>query len=109
MNRSVINRDDLSFTHRDEGGRMINWPRNNPGVSSDWEKGMAFFDGEVTELASHDETEAFDAIRFAILGMSERYTNLEMGFADRVAHAALIGLRHIRSGAEQFTPADIDD
>lgn len=102
-------RNDLSFTTRDDCGLMVNWPRNNPGVAGDWEKGMAFFDSEIAELASHDETEAFHAIEFAITGMSGRYTCLEIGFAESVARAAILGLRAIRGGAERFEPKDSEE
>jgi hypothetical protein len=40
--------------------------------------------------------------------MGGRCTSLETGFIDRVARAAVIGLRSLRAGAEQFAPADID-
>ena len=54
MKTAIQTRDDLSFTKRDDMGRLINWPRNNPGVAADWEKGLACFDYEITELAAHD-------------------------------------------------------
>jgi hypothetical protein len=74
----------------------------------DWEKGIACCDAEIFELAAHDETEAFHAIQFAIVGMGGRCTSLETGFIDRVARAAVIGLRSLRAGAEQFAPTDIN-
>jgi len=104
----IVCRDDLTFTSRDDCGRMVNWPRNNPGVAADWEKGIAFFDSEIAELAANDETAAYEAIRFAIAGMGGRTTNLELGFADAVARAAALGLRVVRNGAERFTPKDFD-
>ena len=106
MKTAIQTRDDLSFTKRHDMGRLINWPRNNPGVAADWEKGLACFDYEITELAAHDETEAFGAIQFALCGMGGRYTNLEIGFIDRVARAAVIGLRAMRNGSERFKPKD---
>ena len=69
MKASIKTREELSFTQRDPQGRLINWPRNNPGVAEDWDKGLAFFDDEVSILAFHDETEAFNAIMWAIIGM----------------------------------------
>jgi len=108
MNASIQTREDLSFTQRDASGRLINWPRNNPGVAADWKKGVDFFDGEVHELAATDENEAFYAIQFAIVGMGGWCTNLEIGFIDRVARAAVIGLRALREGAEPFSPTDTD-
>ena len=109
MNIDIKTREDLSFTKRHPEGRLINWPQNNPGVPADWKKGMACFDDEITELAAHDETEAFDAIQFALSDMGGRYTNLEIGFIDRVARAAVIGLRAMRNGAEQFEPKDSEE
>ncbi|TEA58543.1 hypothetical protein [Pseudomonas sp. CH235] len=108
MSAAIRSRDDLSFTKRDDAGRLINWPRYNYGVPGDWEKGIACFDVEIAELATHDETEAFHAIQFAIVGMGGRCTSLETGFIDRVARAAVIGLRSLRAGAEQFAPTDVD-
>ncbi len=105
----IRTRDDLSFTARDVQGRMVNWPRNNPGVAADWKKGMSFFDQEVSALAAFDETEAFHAIQFAIMGMGGRYTNLEIGFAERVAAAAVLGLRAMRDGEADFVPVDRED
>lgn len=105
---SLQTRDDLSFTQRDSGGRLINWPQNNPGVANDWFKGIGFFELEVAELAANNETEAFHAIEFAIIGMGGRYTCLEMGFAESVARAAVIGLRAMRSGFDRFEPKDFD-
>ncbi|AMS13168.1 hypothetical protein A3218_02125 [Pseudomonas chlororaphis] len=84
---------------------MINWPRNNPGVAADWGRGIGFFESEISALAAFDETEAFHAIEFAITGMGGRYTNLEIGFAESVARAAVLGLRAMRSGEARFEPS----
>lgn len=109
VNKAPITcRDDLTFTSRDDCGRMVNWPRNNPGVAADWGKGIAFFDSEIAELSANDETAAYEAIRFAITDMGGRTTNLEQGFADAVAKAAALGLRAMRSGTERFAPIDFD-
>lgn len=105
----IRSREDLSFTSRDERGCMINWPRNNPGVNSDWEKGIGFFEGEIAALAAFDETEAFHAIEFAISGMARRATSLEGGFAESVARAAVLGLRAMRNGSARFEPVDDDE
>lgn len=35
-----------------------------------------------------------------------RYTCLEIGFIDRVARAAMVGLRALRDGVEQFEPTE---
>jgi hypothetical protein len=108
MSAAIRSRDDLSFTVRDVEGRLVNWPRNNHGVAADWQKGIDFFECEVRDLANHDETEAFNAIRFALVGMGGRTTNLELGFIERVALAAMVGLRALRDGAKPFTPAELD-
>jgi hypothetical protein len=108
VKRPILCRDDLSFTKRNERGRMVNWPQNNPGVAADWEKGIAFFDSEIAELSAVDETEAYDAIKFAITDMGGSTTNLELAFVDAVARAAVLGLRAIRNGTERFTPIDFD-
>ena len=105
----VRTRDDLSFTARDWGGRLINWPRNNPGVASDWAKGMAYVDQEVSSLAAFDETQAYEAIEFAILGMGGRATCLEIGFVQQIAKAAVLGLRAMRNGEAEFAPVDPED
>lgn len=105
----IRTRDDLSFTLRDEQGGMINWPRNNPGVAADWEKGIGFFESEISALAAFDETEAFYAIEFAITGMAGRCTCLEIGFAESVARAAVLGLRAMRSGEARFEPSEQED
>lgn len=109
LSAGPMTRDDLSFTARDDKGRLINWPRNNPGVAADWKKGMDFFDQEVVDLAGNDETEALYAIQFALQGMGGRYTNLEIGFIDCVARAAVLGLRAMRAGAEQFEPSEREE
>lgn len=73
VNKAPITcRDDLTFTSRDDCGRMVNWPRNNPGVAADLGEGIAFFDCEIVELSANDETAAYEAIRFAITGMRAR-------------------------------------
>lgn len=107
--RPILCRDDLSFTKRDDEGRLINWPRNNPGVAADWKKGIAFFDSEIAELAANDETAACHAIEFAILGMGGSTTNLEISFAESVARAAILGLRAMRSGTQRFEPKDSEE
>lgn len=95
----IQDRDGLSFTKRDDAGRLINWPKNNRGKASDAAKGRAFFDSEIAALACSSEKEAYNAIQSAITGMGGRYTCLEHGFAESVARAAVLGLRSIREGA----------
>lgn len=105
----VRTRDDLSFTSRDSEGRMINWPRNNPGVAADWGKGMAFFDQQICSLAAFNETAAYEAIKFAISDMGGRTTCLEIGFVQQIAKAAVLGLRAMRNGEAEFAPVDQED
>lgn len=102
----ISSRDDLSFTGRDDCGRMINWPAGNPGSAGDWAKGVAFMDVEIAQLASSDEAEAFEAIKAAIVDMGGHVTCLELGFADAVARAAMLGLRAMRNGATRFEPVE---
>ncbi|RAU43684.1 MULTISPECIES: hypothetical protein [unclassified Pseudomonas] len=97
---------DLSFTRRNSGGRVVFWPRNNPGVSSDFGKGKAFFDKEIGALAAVDETEAFTVICAVLSDMAHRSTNLEIGFADSIGRAAILGLRALREGANAFKPIE---
>lgn len=100
---AITCRDDLSFTTRDDCGRMTNWPQNNPGVAGDFARGTACFD-EVAMLAGADETDAFHAIKSAMIDMGGRTTNLELGFVESVARAAVLGLRAMRNGASRFEP-----
>lgn len=109
VKRPILCREDLSFTQRDDRGLLINWPPHNTGVAADWEKGVAFVEGEIAELAASDETAAFQAIHFAILGMGGRTTCLEFGFAESVGRAAVLGLRAMRSGAQRFEPKDSEE
>ncbi len=105
----ILSRDDLSFTTRDGLGRMTNWPQNNPGIASDWQKGIGFFEGEIGELAEADETQACEAIACALLDMRGRTTCLEIGFIDALARAAVLGLRAMRNGSARFEPVDADE
>jgi hypothetical protein len=67
---------------------------------------MAFFDKEISTLAAFDETEACHAIQYAISDMAGKMTCLEIGFLESVARAAILGLRSMREGAENFEPVD---
>jgi len=64
--RRIRKREDLSFTARDSEGRMLNW--FVPSRTNQWHEhvgiGEEWF-AEVVELAKHDPSEAFDALRFA--------------------------------------------
>lgn len=106
----IKSRDDLSFTKRDENGGLNNWvvPHDKEG---NWhagvETGFLHF-AEVAELASHDETDAYHAMQFAMndLGWKSSGWGIECGFSEAMARAAIVGLRALRSGAEVFIPAD---
>ena len=41
--------------------------------------------------------------------MGGHYTCLEIGFAEAVARAAVLGLRAMRNGAAQFEPVDEEE
>ncbi|VVQ12275.1 hypothetical protein PS914_05337 [Pseudomonas fluorescens] len=58
---------------------------------------------------ANNETEVFHAIEFAIIGIGGRYTCFEIGFAESVARAAILGLRAIRGGTERFEPKDSEE
>ena len=113
---SIRRREDLSFTRLDAESRLTNWvvePRERmwgDGIV----RGEAFFQ-EVAELASHDEHEAYNAVRFAFIGSwpslpgnTTRWNSAgpgeEFGFADAVARAVIDGLHACRGGAEPFDP-----
>jgi len=70
---------------------------------------MAFVDQEVSSLAAFNETEAYEAIQFAIVGMGGRATCLEIGFAQQIAKAAVLGLRAMRNGEAEFAPMEQED
>ena len=112
----IRRRQDLSFTRLDAESRLTNWvvePRERmwgDGIV----RGEAFFQ-EVAELASHDEHEAYNAVRFAFIGSwpslpgnTTRWNSAgpgeEFGFADAVARAVIDGLHACRGGAEPFGP-----
>ncbi|MDZ4254850.1 MAG: hypothetical protein U1A72_19945 [Sulfuritalea sp.] len=99
-------RDDLSFTWRNEGGRLINWnvPHDPRGKWDDGRRvGRQLF-GEVESIAGLDELEAFRAISFAMNNPGWRPTGwgIEIGFTEALAAAAIIGLRVIRDGADRY-------
>ncbi len=95
--RPILCRDDLSFTKRDDEGRLINWPRNNPAWLPTGRRVSPSSIARLPSWAANDETEAFCAIQAAIIDMGGRSTCLESGFIDRVARAAVIGLRAMRN------------
>ena len=109
-------RDDLSFTRRDEQGRMVNWhvDQRMRMWADSIQRGEEFF-REVAELAANDEREAYAAVRFAFMDewsstldgstqWSNRGAGEEMGFAEAVARAVIDGLRARREGVEPYDP-----
>jgi hypothetical protein len=96
-------RDELSFTRRNEVGRLENWVVDK---STDWNasvvRGGELF-RECVELARADETAAFEAIKAALVQWSGG-RGVEFGFSDELARAVLDGLRARRAGARPFTP-----
>lgn len=109
VKRAIRSRDDLSFTRRDEQGRLINWSVAH-GQDDDWgaafAQGAAFF-AEVAQLAEFDEAEACKAIQTALSGPAFDHAQQggfsgawgqECGFAEAVARAAIAGLRALREG-----------
>ncbi|ATH82306.1 hypothetical protein CO724_14490 [Ectopseudomonas mendocina] len=108
----ISSRDDLSFTGRDDCGRMINWaPVRVPEQRNQWnieyQLGEAMIE-EVRELCSIDEVAAYHAIKFAMNAPTWRVCGYgaESGFAAAVAALAVIGMRAMRSGAEPFDPVE---
>ncbi len=94
VRKPIRSRDDLSFTARDDQGRMQNWqvPHEHGG---NWHRGVevgrACF-SEVLELAQHDRQEAVNALRFALVeGAAPNFWRggwgIEYGFAEAIAAA----------------------
>jgi|GEM_PF-2966957 len=93
--RPIRSRDDLSFTRRDDMGRLIVWfvePDERPRY---WENGVAigraWFE-EVMQLAKHDASEAVIAMRLAYIGMAQNGQGIEDGFMAAMAEAAVAGI-----------------
>lgn len=103
--RVIKSRDDLSFTRRDEMGRLNNWAISkedrNRNCADGMELGRHFF-LEIADLAKVKPEEAKDAIQFALQGQEfnhggSGFTNegwgVEMGFVQAIAQYAIQGLR----------------
>lgn len=115
----IRNRNDLSFTVKDDKNCLINWrvPHDHNGYWHDGlEVGHSHFN-EVAELASNNELDAFHAVRFALSGSLEfkrghttEFQNngwgIEDGFAKEVARAAIDGLRARQAGATPYDEKD---
>ncbi|MFX1761901.1 hypothetical protein PWP93_04765 [Paraburkholderia sp. A1RI-2L] len=109
----VSSRLDLSFTATQDGpGIRSNWcvPHDRNGYWHDGIRvGRRYF-AEIAELAAKDEHEAFYAILCAITSREWNHTQdgsgwgIEQGFSERLAAAAILGLRAVTSGAALFDP-----
>lgn len=104
--RGPFTRDDLSFTSRDEGGRLVNW---NPKAHQDdalfaggEAMGSAYF-AEIVRLAWNNQHEAYNAIRFALQSKNWRGSwGEESGFANVLAAYAMTGIAAVEDGAQLF-------
>jgi len=95
---TIRSRDDLSFTKRDEQGRLINWAvQHNP--KGNWHAGVELgreYFKEIVELANIDPREAILSIETAISCSPEfsRYgAGIECGFSEEIAKMAVYGIR----------------
>lgn len=115
----VRSRRELSFTKMigrgdDEPGHLRNWHVPH-GQDDYWSQGIEEgerFCREAMELSLHDETEAFDAIRFAFDSPEWKGGwGQEHGFASSIARLAIVGMRALAAGAEPFVekPFEIED
>lgn len=109
VKRRIRNREDLSFTRRDEKGNLINWfpPTDERGMY-DWYEayavGEAWF-GEVAELAGNNPEEAYHALRLAARLMADYARDTAKqglgfveGFFDKMARYTLAAVIEHRSG-----------
>lgn len=101
----IRSRNDLSFT--DFGSRTAdkNWtvPHDENTNFDNCARLGGYFFSEIAALAASNESEAFDAIRFALLSHGWQPSfGIEVGFAAELAAAAMVGLRTIREGADLY-------
>lgn len=99
--KRIRNRDDLSFTRRDEAGRLVNW--KEAPTDGSWHRaygvGETWF-AEIVELARHRPNEAYQAMRFAgpelVPYLSKGPRSVGDGYADgffnQMAKWALLGM-----------------
>lgn len=126
--KTIASRDDLSFTRRDEAGRLINWAVTH-GRNEDWSDKYAIGQGylaEIAELAESDELEAYHAIQFALSGggdfrrgesttFGNTGSGAECGFSEAIAGAVIDGLRARKGSQASFAsdraprPMNVDD
>lgn len=100
-NRTVSTRCDLSFHKAAPQPGACNWQvedKRTEQWQDNQEAGRALFD-EVAKLAEANEIEAFFALLTAPTAPTWKSAGgIESGFAERMAAAAVIGLRVMRSG-----------
>ena len=92
--RRFKKRDDLSFTKRDDEGRLLNWfvPSRNGQWHEHYGIGEIWF-SEIVELAKHDPQEAFNAMRFASQNLVQFWNwGHEEGFMERMSRWALAAI-----------------
>lgn len=101
-NQAPVDRDGLTFTCRDSGGRLKNWLPGERTDSAIWRDGRARGEArfkEIERLAEVDEFEAYWGILAAITSTDWRPEwGEERGFAERLAAAAVIGMHAVSSG-----------
>lgn len=103
IKRRIRSREDLSFTRRDNMGRLINWfpPTDEQGMY-DWYEayaiGQAWF-AEVVELASNNPEEAYYSLAYA--------TKLMVGYARDVDSQGLGFVEGFFSTMARYTLAGI--
>ena len=92
--RQIKTRDDLSFTKRDEMGRLLNWfvPDRKDSFHEHVRIGQEFF-AEIVELAKSNPKEAYQALRFSGEEMM-RFGSCghSVGFADMWAKFAMMAI-----------------
>lgn len=92
--RQIKTRDDLSFTKRDEMGRLLNWfvPNRKDCFHEHIRIGQEFF-AEIVELAKNNPEEAYQALRFSGKEMMKfGDCGHSVGFADMWAKFAMMAI-----------------
>lgn len=93
--RSILSRDDLSFTQRDREGRLLNWfvPSRNGNWHEHYGIGEAWF-SEVVELARNNPRAAYEAMLCAGTDSLRMYGSFGHadGFMDHMARWALAAM-----------------
>jgi len=93
--RRIRSRDDLSFTMRDEQGRLLNWcvPNRENAWHENYGIGEAWFE-EIVQLAHAKPEEAYLAMLYGANVACTRYGDLGHtdGFFDMMARWALVAI-----------------